>query len=119
MRGAALLAVGIALSACDTQDIGQGYSLKFGDRGKTWIEAPEGGRAASGDLVLSVWSDDEVILYQVYADHPQSCDYYLIRKVDGAESAISAEAAAEMVRLRGSKLQTSSSSSCPLGSNRR
>jgi len=109
----------MAMVACDTQDIGQGYALKFGDRGKTWIQAPDGARAASGDLVLSVWSDDEVIVYQVYGDHPQGCDYYLIQKIDGVSSAISAEEAAEIVRLRDAKLHTSSSSSCTLGSIRR
>jgi hypothetical protein len=119
VRGGVVLAVGIALGSCDTQDIGQGYSLRFADRGKTWIRAPEGSLAASGELVLSVWSDDEVIVYQVRDDPPQDCNYHLIQKDDGASSAISAEEAAEMVRLRGAKLRTSSSSSCPLGSSQR
>lgn len=112
------LAVGFSLSSCDTQDIGQGYELKFAERGKTWIVGPDSS-IADGDLVLGVWSDDEVVVYQVYGDDPATCDYRMIRKQDGARNAISAAQAAEIVTTRSAELRTSSSSSCPLGSRRR
>ena len=118
MRGVAFLAVGIALSSCDTQDIGQGYSIEFADRGKAWIEKPDRSRA-DGDVVLSVWTDDEVIVYQVHGvDHP-GCDYRMIRKADGLASPISPEEALEAVTTRAAKLRASTSSSCPLGSSQR
>ena len=121
IRGAALLAIGLcglALGSCDTQDIGQGYELRFADRGKTWIQNPDG-TLADGETVLSVWSDDEVIIYQVRNDPPVDCDYRMIRKSDGVAGDISPEQAVEAVTTRAAKLQTSLSSSCPLGSTRR
>ena len=121
IRGAALLAIGccgLALSSCDRQDIGQGYALKFADRGKTWIQKPDR-TIADGDSVLSVWSDDEVIIYQVRSVSDPGCDYRMIRKADGVPSDISAAQAAEAVGARSAKLRTSSSSSCALGSVRR
>jgi len=121
IRGAALLAIGfcgLALSSCDTQDIGQGYELRFADRGKQWIQNPDG-TLADGETVLSVWSDDEVIIYQVRDHPPLDCIYRMIRKSDGVPGDISPEQAVAAVRRRGAKLQTSLSSSCPLGSTRR
>ena len=116
-RWPVLVAVCLALSSCDTQGIGQGYSIKFADRGKAWIQKPDG-TVVDSDTVLSVWSDDQVIVYQVRADAPLDCDYRMIRMADGVPVTISAQRAVEAVTTRAAQLRTSSSSSCPLGSAR-
>lgn len=120
-RRLTLLAIGLGglvLSSCDTRDMGQGYALRFGDRGQTWIQNPD--RSIADDAsVLSVWSDDEVIVYQVRGEDHPGCDYRMIRKGAAVFSPISPEQAMEAVTTRAAKLHTSSSNSCPLGSARR